>query len=379
MNYIALMSGSSSGATDTHYDNVVFMGAPVVTKTTTIISCSPSTVLVGSQTTCTATVAGSSSTGLVTFSSSSGTGTFMTSNQCALMSGSCSVSYSDTTAGDPTITASYGGDANNAPSAGTATITVAIFEGIANSVTINTFNIRSSGICIPFTLLFDQCFSIQQNFYIHNPISGQNIYWVQNVILVGHTYSGQVYASAQYNVFQIVNQPGGTRLFPDACRLKFLEFCLVTNNQFQKVNLPTTLSLTTTVVGNTLTFSTSLGTTFTYSNNALSGSTIASNEYDPAIQFRPEIVVVGETLFDQAVFNPTKETSGSIAAQVNVGGNWIAPATLSLILTICGSTGSSTCASTAETSRNLYWTLSGQFSTSPISLYRNVQGIAFIP
>ncbi len=94
------------------------------TVTTTVVSCTPSPVNIGFSTMCTATVTGNSPSGNVSFSSSSGTGTFTPSNgQCTLasggVSGSCSVIYSDNTAGRPTITGDYSGDSNNTKSFGT--------------------------------------------------------------------------------------------------------------------------------------------------------------------------------------------------------------------------------------------------------------------
>jgi hypothetical protein len=92
-------------------------------SSTTSLSCSPSSVSVSQSTTCTATVTGYNPTGTVSFSSSSSGGAF-TPTSCTLSSGSCAVSYSDSIAGSPTITATYSGDANNAGSSGSTTITV---------------------------------------------------------------------------------------------------------------------------------------------------------------------------------------------------------------------------------------------------------------
>jgi len=85
-------------------------------QTALAVGCSPITIVVYMTTTCTATVTGGSSpAGTVTFASSSNTGVFSPSNgQCTLASESCSVTYSDSTAGSPKITASYGGDSHNA-------------------------------------------------------------------------------------------------------------------------------------------------------------------------------------------------------------------------------------------------------------------------
>ena len=91
----------------------------------TLVACSPNPVTISLTTVCKATVTGYNPGGSVTFSSSSSTGIFSpASGQCTLSAGSCSVSYSDTTAGTPPIKASYGGDANNLVSSGSTILTV---------------------------------------------------------------------------------------------------------------------------------------------------------------------------------------------------------------------------------------------------------------
>lgn len=94
--------------------------------TSTLVSCTPQSMVTSAQTKCAATISGGSSPGgTVTFLSTSIKGTFFPSNgQCLLSSGSCSVNYTDRTAGSPAITAFYGGDSNNAPSLGSTTLTV---------------------------------------------------------------------------------------------------------------------------------------------------------------------------------------------------------------------------------------------------------------
>jgi hypothetical protein len=87
------------------------------------VSCSPNPASTGSPVTCTATVTGSGPTGTVTWSSSSSTSSFSPST-CTLSSGTCSTTYTDTNAGSVTITASYTGNANNAPSSGSTTLTL---------------------------------------------------------------------------------------------------------------------------------------------------------------------------------------------------------------------------------------------------------------
>ena len=97
----------------------------VVYATTTTVTCSPGSIVVGSHTTCTVTVTSAGSpTGTVTFTSS-GSGTF-SSTTCTLSGGSCSVTYTPSSVGSGThtITASYGGDSNNLASSGTFSLTV---------------------------------------------------------------------------------------------------------------------------------------------------------------------------------------------------------------------------------------------------------------
>lgn len=85
-------------------------------SSTTSVSCSPSLAVTGSAVTCIATVTGNFPTGTVAWSSS-GAGTFTPSySYCFLSSGQCSVLFTPTssTTSPVTITATYGGDANNA-------------------------------------------------------------------------------------------------------------------------------------------------------------------------------------------------------------------------------------------------------------------------
>ncbi|MGP8057025.1 MAG: nitrous oxide reductase family maturation protein NosD [Nitrososphaerales archaeon] len=136
--YVDYSSGSGTAGTASQYSRDACRGNGIdgsspaglcaaLAVTSTSVSCTPSSVFVSMSTKCTATVTESSSpTGTVTFTSSSTTGTFSPANgQCALSSWSCSVNYTDTTAGSPTITASYGGDSNNTLSSGNTMVTVA--------------------------------------------------------------------------------------------------------------------------------------------------------------------------------------------------------------------------------------------------------------
>lgn len=88
------------------------------------ISCSPTSISVGSSTTCTATVTGNSPTGTMTFSSNDTGARFSPSPSCTLSSGSCQVTYRSATSGSATIRASYSGDSNNAQNSSVTSLTV---------------------------------------------------------------------------------------------------------------------------------------------------------------------------------------------------------------------------------------------------------------
>ena len=91
------------------------------------VQCSPPRMLVGSPSTCQATVTdtswGTASTpsGKVAFSSSGSAGTF-SATSCTLSNGSCSVTFTPTAAGTATITATYTGDPGHAGSSAQASI-----------------------------------------------------------------------------------------------------------------------------------------------------------------------------------------------------------------------------------------------------------------
>lgn len=88
-----------------------------------LLSCSPSSVVVGASTTCRARVYGTSPTGLVTWSSS-GSGKF-SALTCKLSKGSCKVKYIPTSGSSlVTITANYLGDTKNPASSATFSLTV---------------------------------------------------------------------------------------------------------------------------------------------------------------------------------------------------------------------------------------------------------------
>jgi hypothetical protein len=135
-------------------------GAPnPITRTlynsSTLVSCSPNPVSVGSPANCTATVSGVNVTGTVSWSTSSSTGNF-SQPVCTLSSGTCSTTYTDSSTAYATITASYGGGLNNLPSSGSTTLTVFVNLTTGANVTVNptsnlglTFaNVTAAGVVV---------------------------------------------------------------------------------------------------------------------------------------------------------------------------------------------------------------------------------------
>src|SRR2546427_1382203 len=108
---------------------------PPKRTTSTNVSCTPGSVVVGQSTTCTAAVTDTDTpptttpTGAVSFMKSGGSGTF-TPTSCTLIgtggSASCSVTYTPDSVGSGThtITPSYGGDTTHYGSSGSTTVTV---------------------------------------------------------------------------------------------------------------------------------------------------------------------------------------------------------------------------------------------------------------
>jgi hypothetical protein len=110
--------------------------------TATTVVCTPTSVLVGVQTTCRVTVSdtapGAASTPVGTVSvSSDSSGSFSPSGSCTLSAGFCQLSYTPRAAGSGThtITATYGGDPAHTASAGSARATVSPLVPIVASVT----------------------------------------------------------------------------------------------------------------------------------------------------------------------------------------------------------------------------------------------------
>ena len=119
----ATYAGDPSNQASSHTASLTVKRASTAVAT----ACSQSSIGVGSNVTCAATVSGgySSHSGTVTWSQASGKGgvTF-SSTTCTLSSGSCSVTVTATVAGSVKIEAAYGGDADDQGSSRAAGLTI---------------------------------------------------------------------------------------------------------------------------------------------------------------------------------------------------------------------------------------------------------------
>jgi hypothetical protein len=129
-----------SGGTATTTTTFQYSPTPPIATTTTTVACT-SPIVVAATSTCTATLAGTQGTvtgETVTFSvqsGGSGAVTLPSPPGCGLSAaGTCPITVTGATAGSVTIKASYPGDANNAASSGTGTLTV---TGGATTTTVS--------------------------------------------------------------------------------------------------------------------------------------------------------------------------------------------------------------------------------------------------
>jgi hypothetical protein len=122
---------------DTHFASSSGTTAVTVSAhlTSTSVNCLPSTVSVGTPTTCTATVTDTTSpgatppTGMVSFNDNGGGGSF-DHTSCTLSgsgaSASCPVNYTPAASGSPVITANYGDDGTHVSSSGSIKVTATL-------------------------------------------------------------------------------------------------------------------------------------------------------------------------------------------------------------------------------------------------------------
>ena len=119
--------------------------------TSTTVNCSPANVVINQPSTCTVTVADTSTAGTpitpggtVTFASTGGAGLF-SSTTCTLIGGQCSVSFTPSTTTVSNISAIYGGDANHS---GSSTATAATVTGSPPSQKDFTLSVSPTSITL---------------------------------------------------------------------------------------------------------------------------------------------------------------------------------------------------------------------------------------
>jgi len=180
----ALYPGDAGNANSSGTANLTVTKA----ATSTSVSCTPSTVNIPGVSTCTATVTGAAGKIVgetITFSQPSGeTGSVnMTSPAtCSLSSGGvCAISIIGGTPGAVTIEAAYPGDASNAASSGTASITaVLISSTVTSSSTSSSSTSSSSQTSISSSLTQTSSTSTQSS----SGGSGSLIYLVLAVVII---------------------------------------------------------------------------------------------------------------------------------------------------------------------------------------------------
>jgi len=139
--------GSSSGSA-TQTSAFQYSATATTATTTTSVSCTPASFATGATSSCTATVSGAAvslSGESVTFSQTAGTGsvTLPSPATCTLSGTSCSVTATGATPGSASIQALYPGDANDAASSGTASVTV------TKAVTSTSVTCAPSSVNVP--------------------------------------------------------------------------------------------------------------------------------------------------------------------------------------------------------------------------------------
>ena len=119
----------------------------------TSVSCAPASFATGATSKCTASVSGGAGTSIdgetLTFTQTGGTGSvsFPSAATCTLSGNSCSITVTGTSLGQATIQASYPGDAVNAASSGTASVTVLAATTTSVSCTPSLVDIGGASTC----------------------------------------------------------------------------------------------------------------------------------------------------------------------------------------------------------------------------------------
>lgn len=274
----------------------------------------------------------------------------------------------------------------------TALLTVTEITGITNHVSLSQLNVTSSGLAgthfLPCVGLFaaevPNCFSVQQNFYVHVPgETGNATYWAQNALLVYKSFlSSSPWVAAQ--LFEVFSLDSAGNLSLAGCSHQGLipvgPGCLFSSSYVaQGFGLPATFTLTSTVVNGCIDFGSSLSKSPEvfcpgWLQPPLTGAFIGvgTGGGDQPLGFEPELALVGLDNGQTAQFTGT---SGTVDAQVQLPG--LAGCATSVALTVLKS-GTQPEIATTEGASGLLWTPSGNQATlSPGSSTQ--AGIAFAP
>jgi hypothetical protein len=202
-----------------------------------------------------------------------------------------------------------------------------LLVGVATNVTIASFDLQSSGTCEPANLAFTQCFSIEQDVFVHAP---KAFYWVENQVLVGRTASGAVFAAPAFAVWNLASTT--PQLL--ACRgIGTGGSCPLAASTFHPVTLPFPVNLTARLVGHGVKLE-NFRAVFWYAPTA-PGTLLGPGDaiYLPTTATgheRLQLLVVGEVMGalgpDRAVFATAaaRPTSGSVSTYLWMGTTWTA-------------------------------------------------------
>jgi hypothetical protein len=259
------------------------------------------------------------------------------------------------------------------------TLIITEIVGVKNVVTLTDYTISKSSVpdCNEaHGALKDQCFSVQQNFFVNMPGRSGPLFWIQNGLEIVRATSGVTRSRPIMDIWN--NVVVGNNCFPSSTLL----------NQTVGSNYsdtPETITVESVISGNFIRLDT-LGNEFTY---PLPPSAYISEIDSRCQRLEPQLDIVGFGGGAQASF--TSQTKGNVESYVQLAGSTLWKDSITQTMLACTSVfgdplcvdstgGSSTGTSTGETALNLVWTAKGtnlaSFSYQSGDTY---QGVAYLP